>query len=195
MFRLQAGPGAFIDVPNNANNNFGFVHPMSVELWAYRIGSSIPMHFVGKRVACDVTQFSYQMAFDVANGLQFSGSSGGGVFTHLPMPMFRWIHLAATFDGSTFKFYTNGVLAATGSGTLGPPNTADLIIGGSGACEFFDGLIDEVSIYNRALAPAEVPGNLQCRLSRQMRHSLNPPLVCPACRGQRFAERGICPHN
>jgi hypothetical protein len=66
------------------------------------------------------------------------------------------MHLAATFDGaSTFSFYTNGVLAATGSGNLGPSNSAPLLIGDSSDCGGFVGLIDEVSIYNEALsAPA-----------------------------------------
>ena len=76
----------------------------------------------------------------------------------------RWHHVAATFDGQKLCFYIDGV----GGGRLvrnpGPlkKNGWDLCIGNSvvdyGTGEFlaFDGLIDEVRIYNRALSPDEV---------------------------------------
>src|ERR1043166_1770397 len=68
------------------------------------------------------------------------------------------MHLAATFDGATFRFYTNGVLAATASGTLGPTNDAPLVIGGSSSCPPFAGLLDEVCLYNLALSASEIQG-------------------------------------
>ena len=68
------------------------------------------------------------------------------------------MHLAATFDGTTFRFYTNGVLCRDGDrARSGPPTPRRLIIGNSSTCPgIFAGLIDEVSLYNRALSPAEI---------------------------------------
>jgi Concanavalin A-like lectin/glucanases superfamily/Bacterial TSP3 repeat len=155
------GQSGYIQVPDSPSLNFGPTSPMSVELWAYRVGTSNVMHLMGKRMAGCGT-FEYQMVFDPVNGLQFvcsePGAYTGAVYTGLQMPLNVWMHLAATFDGSTFRFYTNGVLAATGSGTLGPTNNAPLEIGSSGGCPYFDGLIDEVAIYSRALSASEIQG-------------------------------------
>src|SRR5581483_6715243 len=149
------GQSGYIQVPDSPSLNFGSTSPMTVELWAYRTGSGSVMHFLGKRAINCGSTWEYQMAFDPNSGLSFDGS-GGGVFTGLQMPLNTWMHLAATFDGSTFRFYTNGVLAGTGSGTLGPPNNAPLAIGSSGGCLYFAGLIDEVAIYKRALSASEI---------------------------------------
>ncbi|WP_040549200.1 LamG domain-containing protein [Pedosphaera parvula] len=145
-----------IQVPNDPAFNFGPTSPMAVELWAYLTGSQPTAHFIGKRVGCDGDNFNYQMAYDAENGLQFSCSSLNGVYTGIPMPTNVWTHLAGTFDGTTFRFYINGSLVASNNGVLGPVNSEPLIIGGSGTCGIFEGLIDEPSIYNRALSDAEI---------------------------------------
>jgi hypothetical protein len=143
-------------VPDAANLNFGATSALTVELWAYRSGSQTNMNLLGKRVA-SCGSFEYQMAMDGASGgLQFGGSSGGKVATGFLLPSNTWVHLAATFDGTNFQFYTNAVLVGTGTGTLGPTNSAPLTIGGSANCPPFAGLLDEVSLYNRALSASEI---------------------------------------
>jgi len=61
-------------------------------------------------------------------------------------------HLAVTYDGSNLKLYINGHLVATtpASGYI-EPSTASLFLGGSEFGEYFDGMIDEVRVYNYAL--------------------------------------------
>lgn len=71
-----------------------------------------------------------------------------------------WMHIAATYDGATMKFYTNGVLDTSLNFII--PNiaysTTALAIGNSivGAVDGFLGAIDELRIYNRALSDYEV---------------------------------------
>jgi hypothetical protein len=69
-----------------------------------------------------------------------------------------WVHLAATYDGATLRYYTNGSLLAstTISGSIATSGGALRIGGNSLWGEFFDGLIDEVRIYSRALSAAEI---------------------------------------
>ncbi len=146
-----------VTVPNAPSLNLGPNSPITVELWAYRTGSASVMHFIGKRTGCGFNDFNYQMAFDPTRGLSFgSDPINGPVITGQQMPLNTWTHLAGTFDGTTFRFYINGSLAGTSTGTLGPINNAPFEIGNSGTCTPFGGLIDEVSLYNRALSTSEI---------------------------------------
>ena len=74
-----------------------------------------------------------------------------------PLPINAWTHLALTSDGSKLTLYRNGATVATGSvsETLSP-TAGSLQIGASQYGENFQGLIDEVSIYNRALSTTEI---------------------------------------
>jgi Concanavalin A-like lectin/glucanases superfamily/Bacterial Ig domain len=74
------------------------------------------------------------------------------------LPLATWTHLAVTFDGASLRLYVDGTLTRTTavsgamSGSDGP-----LRIGGNAIWdEWFDGLIDELRIYNRALSPTEI---------------------------------------
>jgi hypothetical protein len=72
-----------------------------------------------------------------------------------------WNHVAMTFDGSTIKFYVNGQLAGSGPGQLYNynVNTYDIggnVIAGTTTKPSFNGLIDEVTLYNRPLSGAEI---------------------------------------
>jgi hypothetical protein len=75
------------------------------------------------------------------------------------LPVGTWSHLAATYDGAALRLFVNSLqvaaLAQTGSITT---SAGALRIGGNSlvANEFFNGLIDEVRIYNRALGPGEL---------------------------------------
>jgi hypothetical protein len=76
----------------------------------------------------------------------------------------RWYHLAGTYDGSVAQLYVNGVLENTvpKTGPVLASTAGPLFIGrdqgedGFGGGEFFNGLIDEVEIYNRALTAEEI---------------------------------------
>jgi Concanavalin A-like lectin/glucanases superfamily len=107
-------------------------------------------------MGCSGGTINYQMAFDTF--LLVFNNDSGGVVAVADLPLNVWTHLAATFDGTIFRFYVNGVQVAADMGTLGPVNAAPLEIGGSGGCSTFGGLIDEVSIYDRALSASEVQG-------------------------------------
>ena len=181
------GLGSHVEVADKTNLDFAPTASMSMEMWVYNLNSQQNINLVGKRVNCDVTLINYAMACDPQNGIQFTaGIQNGaptptGALSKIPMPTNQWIHLAGTFDGSVFKLYTNGVLVATGSGQLGPINSAPLTIGRSGTCSApFEGYIDELAIFNRALSAAEIKdiylaGALgKCGMS-------TPPVECPAC--------------
>ena len=76
-------------------------------------------------------------------------------------------HVAVTYDSKlnakAMQFYINGVPAGlvngsgNGAGTI-PNDMATIYVGSiqTGMAPFFDGIIDELAIYNRVLTPAEI---------------------------------------
>jgi hypothetical protein len=70
----------------------------------------------------------------------------------------EWVHLLGTYDGSTIKLFKNGVLVSSVSFGGGTYTTNPVEIGRRihGATAYFNGLIDEVRIFNRALSEEEI---------------------------------------
>ncbi len=109
----------------------------------------------------EVTPVNYQLA--IADGkvsLMLDGiDSGGGLRGNTLLSTVQWYHVAAAWDGSTVRIYVNGILdndpPESRAGTIGT-DMRPLYIGGRDGADFFDGLIDDVRIYNRALDPNEV---------------------------------------
>jgi hypothetical protein len=69
-----------------------------------------------------------------------------------------WTHVAATYDGSNIRLYLNGVLAATRAqtGSL-VSSTQPLRFGGDALwSEWFQGSLDEIRVYSRALSATEI---------------------------------------
>lgn len=97
----------------------------------------------------------------------FVSPAAAGVFSPAPLPLNAWTHVAGTYDGSTVKIYTNGVLAASFAQTGQIAASTDgLFIGGNPYYgHHFIGTIDEVRIYNRALSAGEVQTDMNSPLN------------------------------
>lgn len=74
------------------------------------------------------------------------------------LPVGVWSHLTVTIDaGNKARFYRNGQeFASKTISALPAASTGNLLIGSS-----FDGLIDEVRLYNRALSPSEISSDMK----------------------------------
>lgn len=70
----------------------------------------------------------------------------------------EWYHVVGTHDDSTHenKLYVNGKLVASGSGSWCRRSGYPVYIGRNEGGSWFNGSIDEVAIYNRALTPEEI---------------------------------------
>ncbi|WP_165067747.1 Calx-beta domain-containing protein [Paludisphaera rhizosphaerae] len=101
-----------------------------------------------------------------------TNASNAGVTLKSPIALGQFIHVAATLDDATgsMKLYMNGSLAAQMTTTirpfrdLDPASNPSIGIGNHGGYPStphnfpFDGLIDELSVYNRTLTPGEILG-------------------------------------
>ncbi|MCA9960734.1 MAG: LamG domain-containing protein, partial [Anaerolineales bacterium] len=70
----------------------------------------------------------------------------------------RWHHLAYVFENGTYKFYVNG--AYIDSGTLDGPQAANTLRIGRNNNYYFDGLLDDLIVVDRALTNAEIDAYL-----------------------------------
>jgi hypothetical protein len=91
------------------------------------------------------------------------GSAAGVTDSVTQITTGTWYKLTYTYDGSTSKFYVNGVLISTAikSSVSFTPNSLPLYIGENGDPDnlfpyWFNGVIDEIRIYNRALPPQAI---------------------------------------
>jgi hypothetical protein len=90
-----------------------------------------------------------------------SGNHSDNLFASIQIPTNSWTAFVATYDGLTKKIYINGTLNVSISYTF-PSNWGTGFIGEgiggnfAGQAETFDGVIDDIRIYNRALSANEV---------------------------------------
>ncbi|MEM3616896.1 MAG: LamG-like jellyroll fold domain-containing protein [Candidatus Bathyarchaeia archaeon] len=81
------------------------------------------------------------------------------------LPLNTWTHLAMTYDGTTVKLYINGEFDSSYAQSGPIEVTSNWLAfgckptgpwGGAGTYAYFNGIIDEVRIYNRALSQQEI---------------------------------------
>ncbi|MHC4497423.1 MAG: LamG domain-containing protein, partial [Planctomycetota bacterium] len=100
-------------------------------------------------------QFNWNHGNEVYRGA--AAMNAGGDWrdaSYRPLSANTWYHLAATYDGTTFNAYRDGVLITSNPGSWGAPNAESnsLKLGRhAAAAQFFTGTVDDARVYNRAL--------------------------------------------
>mgnify|MGYP005841273725 CR=1 FL=1 len=105
-----------------------------------------------------ITNGKVALSLDAWDGRNTSGN----VYGNTKLDTGKWYHVAATWDGKTAYIYVNGSID-NGSGksyesTLGT-DTRPVYLGGRAggdAHDRFDGILDDVRLYDRALTGAEI---------------------------------------
>jgi hypothetical protein len=145
------------------------VTAITIALWFKVDRVDISQHFVSKW-GTGANDLSYALLLN-GNKVRFNTSFNGSVEDNLnstgSVSSGVWYHIVATFNGSTKKIYINGSedVSFDITGSLNTTSTADLTIGrvNTTLSSYADGIIDEVSIYDRALSADEVEALSQRR--------------------------------
>jgi Concanavalin A-like lectin/glucanases superfamily len=138
----------------------GWIYPIAYNPVGYNSGI---IYKQGNQYGC-CFQPAYGMALQTAGTLIFGvadAASYASLASTQAVPLNTWTHVAAVRNGSTMTLYINGVQAATGSNMLGNlvDTSSPLLLGqssGGWGNDSFDGRLDELRIYNRALSASEV---------------------------------------
>lgn len=94
-----------------------------------------------------------------ANTSNFGVFTGAGVWQPVPVTLNQWQHIAVVYTPTNIKFYKNGVEFSFGAAPVGQASNNTFHIGMNplnGGIEFFQGRIDEVEVFNSALAAADI---------------------------------------
>jgi hypothetical protein len=160
-------PDARVEVPGN-----GSLEPtsaVSVGAWAERAGTPGAYRYIVGKGADGCITGSYALYTGAHGGLEFYVSSRTGRYVVSPDAGTgvwdgNWHFLLGTFDGRVLRLFVDGREIGTGTGYVGPiayrlPDTNDLFFGDYTACKtqdfHFGGLIDEVTVWNRALSSTQ----------------------------------------
>ena len=152
-----------IDVADS--NSLDLRTGMTLEAWVRPTVTGGYRTVVLKEVAGELVYGLYGLDSDHggrSSGWARIGNNSSFVDGTTALPLSVWSHVAVTYDGAQFRMYLNGVLTRTTalSGTL-TVSTLPLRIGGNAIWgEYFGGQIDEVRVYNRALAIAELQADM-----------------------------------
>jgi hypothetical protein len=133
-----------VEIPNS--ESLSMTEQITIEAWTnMSTDSSIGGSIVGKTTFLNSAYFLREV-----NGGQiyWYGSDPNSP------PAGEWHHIAATYDGTIYKCYIDGELSGEkdwGYASTIPENELPVTIGGS-----FDGMIDEVKIYDHALSGDDI---------------------------------------
>ncbi|CAM4971623.1 unnamed protein product [Rotaria socialis] len=144
--------------------------PFSIALWISP--SSSGSSAIVQMIASSMSSFSCESLLGIYSANALAGQifvrsiSGGGAYITGPfITQKTWTHVSVTYGvGNGYTLYVNGVcFGATGSiGESQSGTFAHLYIGGGVGCfqssitNYYQGLIDEVYIYNRELSQSDV---------------------------------------
>jgi hypothetical protein len=132
----------------------------TVSIWVHNYSNVLGGHILGKRMACSTPDFQYQIAAaGLPTGLVWGGATPNSLSVInsgvLILPN-QWRHIVGTFDGSIWALYLDGILIEDINSPITENINANLLVGKSGQCSFYDGQLDDLAIYNRALTQEEI---------------------------------------
>ncbi|NUP07041.1 MAG: LamG domain-containing protein [Polyangiaceae bacterium] len=164
------GVGTEVVVEDDANElDFLDTSTFTIELWAWANENDRFQHLVAKRVQVGSNEhygFSLSIEGD-SHMLSFTRADHADTDDPIrnakwPMETGRFIHIVATFDGTTQRLYIDGEPApapdgvVVGSGVTLPDLEEPLRIGSGDGFGYFNGTLDEIAIYKEALSGTRI---------------------------------------
>ncbi|MFQ6063646.1 MAG: LamG-like jellyroll fold domain-containing protein, partial [Methanosarcinales archaeon] len=154
------GKNDYVEVPDD--ESLRLWNSYTLEAWINMKGMSSYGVIVAKRSGSTVN-FNYHIS-DAANDRKmasYNGATSVGGTTVLNFN--QWYHVAYVYDSGIIYFYLNGQFDGSASQTSGDANEHSVFIGtdNGGTKYYFNGIIDEIRIYNRALSAEEIKAHYE----------------------------------
>ncbi|WP_437338017.1 LamG-like jellyroll fold domain-containing protein [Sorangium sp. So ce394] len=151
------GAGDQVEISSAGRSYLHFQDQITAAAWVN------PRSVTGNRTIVNQWYAADSFLLGIAQGKYFfsvafpNGGAGQHVLVETPAVANAWAHVAGVYDGAALKLYVNGELRAStpASGAL-QQSTRPIVIGGHPAWNAYDGLIDEVRLYQQALSSTQV---------------------------------------
>jgi len=160
---LEFDGASYVDIPNS--DSLSLAKDITVMAWVFmKDGTSGEMAIVSKGQWA-ANDLPYELTVTPGANIYWQMYDNAGRDSCSPPspPTGEWHHIAATYDGATFKCYIDGEMKQefAYTGTL-PQNTANVTVGKRSKTNdcYFNGTIDEVAIYSSALSDEEVKNEM-----------------------------------
>jgi hypothetical protein len=146
--------------------NLDITGPLTIEAWV-KVNSFSPTHpdvilWKGNNFGHDIST-PYALAVNNQDGRLFAtignGTAADLIYSAGPLSPGSFAHIAVTATGSTIRLYVDGQISSQLDQTVTPYNSPYHLQIGSLATSplnTLNGLVDELSIYNRALTTEEI---------------------------------------
>jgi len=152
------GVDDYVDCGNDESLNI--TDEITIVAWVKPVSFSTYNFIAKKYEAYTILFYKSKLRFDIKDGGQWRWDTSNDYAPPGGFQLGQWYFVAGTYDGSVIKLYLNGDYVAHTDYTGDIDATAkNLYIGANTTTpptHFFDGLIDEVRIYNRALSKNEI---------------------------------------
>jgi len=143
--------------------DLNFATAGTVSAWIYTYAYTSFAGILHKGSATNFSDEEYSLQFWSGNKIYWGVTKTGGgtvsVTSPSAIPLNTWKHLCGTWDATAMKLYIDGTQVATRVGTTALKAAGALNIGAQldvSPFYAFNGIIDDVRIYNRAISDAEV---------------------------------------
>ena len=144
------GTSNYVDIPSmNLGSTF------TVEFWMYPTGGGSYQHLVSNTSSS--SNYGALYYYPSSYVYFYQGGTNRMATPANSVTYNTWSHIALTYDGSVSRLYVNGALQATSSAfSMTFNNALRLGYSTNNSDSRFSGLLDEVSLYNRALSVEEI---------------------------------------
>ncbi|MFH1904282.1 MAG: LamG domain-containing protein [bacterium] len=152
------GSGDYVAITQSSSINLEADHPFTISYWMYV--KTLPAYAATVMKGAFNSSYGH-LLFETDRVLAVYTDDDNSVeaYAYSAWDYNEWYHIAQTYDSNgVIRVYSNGVLNSTsGAGKNLTVNTSSLHIGAHGGSNyFFNGLIDEVGIYNYARSAAQI---------------------------------------
>lgn len=140
------------------DDDLAFRGDFTIAAWMYTDNTTKQIAVMSKPFGTG-TGNSWQLENLDNDTVSFSGGSPHSLESANAVPPMTWAHVAGSWDGTTKRLYINGVMVASEASQISY-DTHDIYLGadenGGSVALPFDGVLDDLRVYNRVLTSQEI---------------------------------------
>lgn len=152
-----------VDSMSSPDRSLDFAGAFTVAVWVRPERMPADFEVIASRSYGSGTDSSYALAIDSMLRLRYDSQGGASLVGGTPLALGEWAHVVLTYDGADKRVFVNGVLDGSGpaAGPVGWDHRylffgADEEASSLKAGHHFKGSLDDVMLFDRALASSEI---------------------------------------